>query len=512
MTFLRPEMKILFIYPNVDSQPGFNYGLAHMAAVLKEHGHQVELWHLCEALASLPGKEQFQAQVVSLQPDIIGFSVVTNQWAYARELAQWSREITDSPIVCGGVHVLAEPKNVLESGLFDYIFRGEAEEAFLEFVQKMASRQPVDEVKNLGCIINGDIRLNPIRPLPDLNALPPKDYQVFDFQRLIDVKNGWVGLMSSRGCPFACTYCFNHQMVEHYRKDLNCSFKELNYIRHFDPDKVLSEIQYLLSHYSNIKMFILDDDLFTYEKDYVIAFCRGYKKLTQVPFVVNAHVNFFDADRARHLADANCQIVKFGVESGSRRVRKEVLNRHMSNERIQEAIGLAKAYGLHASVFLMIGLPGESREELMSTITLMAGSLPGRYRWSFFYPFPGTKAYEITVQMGCLDESRMDSLSNFTEASCLDFGEEHNLFLEKVGKIMPWFVNACSDLPVAEFYRKKVQEIEAMDREAWTMRKSTLLEEDREISGRFAAQGLSHYAVKYNPFMGVISDYFLQEG
>jgi len=504
-------MKILFIYPNADSQPGFNYGLAHMAAVLKAHGHQVELWHLCEDLAPLPHKESFQNNLRDSKPDVIGFSVVTNQWAYAKELAQWCRETTDVPIVCGGVHVLAEPESVLESGLFDFIIRGEAEDAFLELVQRLESRHSVKDMKNLGLMDNGTVRINPIRPLPDVNDLPAKDYQVFDFQRLIDVKNGWVGLMSSRGCPFACTYCFNHQMVERYRRDLNCSFKDLNYIRHFNVEDVLAEITFLLTSYDNIRMFIFDDDLFTFKKDYLIDFCQGYREVTRLPFVVNAHVNFFDADRARHLSEANCQIVKFGVESGSKRVRKEVLNRHMSNERIEEAIGLAKTHGLHSSVFLMIGLPGETREDLMSTISLMSRSLPGRYRWSFFYPFPGTKAHDITAQMGCLDEERMNSLSNFTEASCLDFGEEHNLLLEKVGKIMPWFVNAWSELPVAEFYQDKVKEIEALDREAWEARAKTILEEDRRISEQFADEGLSHYAVKYNPFMGVISDYFLQE-
>jgi radical SAM superfamily enzyme YgiQ (UPF0313 family) len=159
----------------------------------------------------------------------------------------------------------------------------------------------------------------------------------------------------------------------------------------------------------------------------------------------------------------------------------------------------------------MIGLPKESYEDLMATIELTSQALPGRFRWTFFYPFPGTKANDLTMQMGYLDQEKKDELSNFTEGSCLDFGAKHNLFLEKVGKVLPWFVNACSRLPVAEFYKQKIEEIVALDKEAWQERKKTILDEDAELSKFFVKKDLSHYAIKYNPFMGVISNYFTQE-
>ena len=504
-------MKILFIYPNSDSQPGFNYGLAHISALLKARNHEVVLWHLCEEIGPLPDKQAFIRDLQAEQPDVVGFSVVTNQWAYARTLAAWTREAGAGPIVVGGVHALADPEGILQSGVIDYIFRGESEEAFSEFVQRLENGEELTDIRNLGYVKNGDIRLNPIRPLPDLDTLPPKDYGLFDFQKLIDVKNGWVGLMSSRGCPYACTYCFNHQMVESYRRDLQCSFRDLNYIRHFEVDSMINEIDYLLKNYQNISMFILDDDLFTYQKTYVAEFCEKYRQVTATPFVVNAHVNFFDEDLAGHLARANCRIVKFGVESGSPRVRKEVLNRHMKNETIVSAIKTAEAFGLHSSVFLMLGLPGETRDELLQTVTLMARALPGRFRWSFFYPFPGTKAFEIASDMGYIDYDRMADLENFTEGSCLDFGPEQNLLLEKLGAVFPWFVNAHSDLPVADFYKQKVEELLGLDAEAWGERRGRLLQEDQEISRRLLEQGLSHYAIKYNPFMGVLSDYFSNE-
>ncbi|MGD8522869.1 MAG: radical SAM protein [Desulfobacterales bacterium] len=504
-------MKIVFIYPNAGSQLGFNYGISHLSAVLKKAGHQVALLQLCEDISQLPSKQDFRAMIQHENPDLVGFSVVTNQWTYTKKLAAWARAATNAPLICGGIHALAAPDEILETGLFDYIMRGESEDALPDFVEKLSKKEDISDVKNLGYIQNGEMHINPVRALPDLNKLPFKDYEIFDFQKIIDAKNGWVGLMGSRGCPFSCTYCFNHHMVMNYRNDLNCSFNELNYIRHFNVQHIIDEIKYLFDNYRNIKMFIFDDDLFTYYKDYVREFCEAYKDVSQLPFVVNAHVGFFEAQRAASLADANCKIVKFGVESGSSRIRKQIMNRHMSNAKIIEAIQIAKNAGLHTSVFLMIGLPHETREDVMATIKLMADALPGRYRWSFFFPFPGTQAYEISKKDNFIDFNKMEQMENFTDASCLNFGAEHNLFLEKVGRALPWFVNAYSELPVADFYRQKIEEISAMDANTWRQKADGILAEDKKISADFVRRGLSHYAIKYNRFMGVISDYFTTE-
>jgi radical SAM superfamily enzyme YgiQ (UPF0313 family) len=504
-------MKILFLYPNAGSQLGFNYGIAHLSAVLKQAGHDVALWQLCDDIEPLPSEEQFINRLRQESADIVGFSVVTNQWPYAKKLASWARKSTKVLLVCGGIHTMAAAEEILQSQVFDYIIRGEAEEAFAEFVDRLSKNQDLSDVKNLGFLQNGELRLNPLRPLPDLKKLPFKDYDIFDFQKIIDAKNGWTGLMASRGCPFSCTYCFNHQLVSNYRQDLGCSFKGLNYIRHFEVNQMIKEIEYLLQNYRNISMFILDDDLFTFYPDYVHQFCSAYRKISSLPFVVNAHVGFFDETRARCLADANCSIVKFGVESGSERIRRRILQRRMKNEEIIHAIKTTHQYGLHTSIFLMIGLPDETHSDVMATIRLMAKAKPGRYRWSFFFPFPGTKAYELSDQGNYIDHQKMAQMENFTDGSCLNFGRDHNLFLKKVGRIMPWFVNAYSDFAVADFYRKKVEEILALDEKSWQERTATIEEEDKEISKKFVSRGLSHYAIKYNRFMGVISDYFTAE-
>ncbi|MEW6076594.1 MAG: radical SAM protein [Thermodesulfobacteriota bacterium] len=504
-------MKILFIYPNAGSQLGFNYGLAHMSAVLKQAGHEVKLLHLAEELAPLPDEAQLRNLVSAYDPGIIGFSVVTNQWHLAEQTAAWIRKQISVPMVCGGIHATVAPEQVLGSGLFDYVLAGECDTAFLELVDTIAKGGDPSGIRNLGFLKDGAVHLNPVRPFPDLASLPMKDYTIFDFQKLIDEKNGWVGLMASRGCPFQCTYCFNHIIVKKYRADLDCGFSKLNYIRHFPVSAMIAEIRYLLEHYTGINMFIFDDDLFTFDADYLAEFCAEYRKICRIPFVVNAHVHFFDPRRARSLADAGCRIVKFGLESGSPRVRKEIMRRHTSNKDIAAAIQYAKDEGMHTSCFVMIGLPGETAENVMETIRLLAEAKPGRFRWTFFYPYPGTEAYAISERGGYIDFDKKESLVNFTDATCLDFGPEQNLFLQKVGRVMPWFVNAWSDLDCADVYRQKVDELLALDETSWKAVGDTLTAEDKRLSQEMVQSGKTHYAIKYNRFMGVISDYFLGE-
>jgi len=504
-------MKIFFLYPSTDSQVGFNYGVAHMAAILKKAGHEVAFWQLCEDIEPLPTESQFIDRITRESPDILAFSVVTNQWAYAQTLATWARPRFRVPFVLGGIHAMANAEEILKTSLFDYVFRGECENAFPHFVDALARGRSVRDVPNLAWVQDGRITINPVGPLPELTGLPLKDYESMDLQRLIDAKNGWVGLMASRGCPFSCTYCFNHVVVEAYETDLHCGFKDLHYIRRFSVGQMIEEIEHLLAHYRNIRMFIFDDDLFTFDKAYVREFCEAYRKVTTLPFVVNAHVGFFDDECASVLGAANCRIVKFGVESGSPKIRRTILNRHMTNESIVQAIRTVERHGMHSSVFVIIGFPHEGRDDVFDTIRLLGQARPGRFRWTYFFPFPGTRAHQLSLEGGYINAEKMARLHNFTDDSCLEFGPEHDFLLKKIGRIMPWLVNAYSDLPTADFYRARAEEVLAMNETEWPRAATDVRERDAEYSRRFCSQGLSHYAIKYNRFMGVISDYFLNE-
>lgn len=500
-------MKILFIYPNLYAQVGFNYGVAFLSAVLKQDGHETALLNINEKLGYPLDMARILGDIEAFNPDLIAFSAVTNQFQYTRKIASEIRQRFSMPVLCGGIHVTMAPEEVMATGLFDAVFIGESEYAFQDYVRALAAGKDPSATPNTWQRKGTAIIKNPVGPFPALEMLPFKDYRIFDFQKMIDAKDGWVGLMASRGCPFRCTYCFNHQIIERYKTDLRASAAQLNYIRHHPVQDVINEIVFLQEQYKNIRMYIFDDDLFTFDEQYVKEFCAAYQKVTALPFVANAHVQVFTPEVARCLKQAGCRIIKFGIESGSERIRNKVMNRVMTNETIQRAFATAHDAGLHTSAFVMFGLPYETRDDIMETVQLLADIRPGRFRWAIFFPFPNTAAYAMSREGGFIDFSRMEGLSNFTEESCLNFGPEQNLWIQKLQKTFPWYVNARAQFPAAREYQRMIQEIENLSAEAWDAHQESILNSDRETAARLSAAGLEHYAIRFNPFMAVHSDW-----
>ncbi|MBI4582566.1 MAG: B12-binding domain-containing radical SAM protein [Planctomycetes bacterium] len=506
-------MKVLFIYPSIDCPAGVQHGLASISAVLKSAGHDVRLIHLNEHLWPIPSNPEILGVIQDYQPGIIGFSVMSQQYGWTCKLAQDIRARFPSlPLCIGGVHCTMVPDEVAQSRLFDFVCVGEGEYPFLELVNRLENGRDPSDCPNLRiCKPSGEIVNNRVGPFPDLDKLPLMDWDLFDMKRITQVKKGWLSILTSRGCPYKCTYCFNKEIVDQYLEDGAVkSAKE--YLRHHPIDVVLDEIRYLKSRLPEINTIIFDDDLFTLNKKYVLDFCRAYKDSgIGIPFVVNAHVQVFTDEVARALKEAGCMICKFGLESGSDRIRRDILWRFMTNDTIERAFAAAHHHDIHTSAFIMFGLPTETREEILETLELCSRIKMGRYRWALFFPFPGTAGYTIAKSKDLIDFGKMERLGNYFDGTCLKFGPEQDLWLEKVSKVCCWWVNALSDWPSARLYRSLVEEIEALSREEWEERKKTILDEDREISEELLAKGIPHYSIRYTHVMGVHSDFVLKE-
>lgn len=493
-------MRILFIYPNINTQVGFNYGISYISGFLKAKGIETGLLNINEKLGYPLDMERIKKDVLSFKPDIIGFSVLTNQYKYALEIARGIKTCFDVPILFGGIHVTMDPVETLMHNEVDLICVGEGEEAVAELLERGDPRG----IANIGRKEDGRPVIEPLRPFMDIAALPFKDYEIFDFQRIIDAKDGWVGLTASRGCPFRCTYCLNHKIIEVYKES---GHLPRGYIRRHTVDQMIAEIEYLISRYSGIKMFIFDDDIFTFDKIWLKEFTERYRSVTDISFVCNAHARIFDEETARLLSGAGCRIVKFGLESGSDRIRRKVLSRYMTNKHIEDAFAIAHKHGLHTSAFVMFGLPYETIGDIRETVDLLAVIKPGRFRWSLFFPFVGTKAYTIARSSGQIDLDEMERLDNFTDETCMRLGPDVDLYCDKVKSVLCAFVNARSNLEHTEGFRRLAEEIEAMDEKTWREKKESIPGRVEELNEEMEKSGGLHYTVRYNPFMGVRSDW-----
>ena len=528
-------MRVLFVYPNLYTQMGFNHGLASLSACLKAAGHETRLVNLNENLPPVASPGDVLELVRSWGPGLIAFSCLTQQYPGGLELARYLREHGGErlpPMIVGGIHPTMVPAEVMADGAWDHVGVGECEDALVELVRRIEAGERPCDVPNFlswkdgrrpsaadeadGPLDPGRWVHNPVGEFPDLRELPIPDYELFDVQAITDKKNGWFGLLSSRGCPYRCSYCLNHKIVDRYRDELARSTTGIGFFRFRPADKLIAELRFVLERYENIGTFIFDDDLFTQNVDHAVAICEAYRDSgIDVPFVVNSHVKALDPRVARALSEAGCRILKLGIESGSPRVRTEVLQRFMSNADVLSTIASAEECGLHTSGFLMVGLPYETHDERLETVELLARSGIGRFRTSLFFPFPGTESHRLSLQGGFLREERAATLTDFTESSCLDFGPEENLFIDKLATCMPWFVNARLDAyrpaPASARYRPIVEQVLAMDAAAWEAFKPTVGERDRELASDATAAQELHYSIRYNAFMGVRSDYYLAE-
>ncbi|MHC4923354.1 MAG: B12-binding domain-containing radical SAM protein [Planctomycetota bacterium] len=501
-------MRVLFIYPNIDCPPGANHGLVALSGVLKANGHDTKMIYACDAIEPVPSSEEIAAMVREYDPGLLAFSVMTQQYPWAVEQAKYLRKaFPEIPQAVGGVHITMVPDEAFEDQVFDYYCAGEGDYALLELVNRLEKGEDTTTTPNMRVWKDGKKHFNPVLPFPNLDTLPPLDYDLFDMGKVLHAKKGWLSILTSRGCPYKCTYCFNKEIVDLYRAEGGAKSPK-EFLRKFPIPRIMEEIQMLRDKNPGISTVIFDDDLFTLDKPYVLEFCKAYKEAhPDLPFVVNCHVQVFDDEMACALKEAGCMIVKYGLESGSPRVRKEVLWRWMKNEKIAASFESAHRYDLHTSAFVMIGLPSESREEIEETIDLCAEVKMGRFRWAVFFPFVGTAAHRMSTEQDLIDYEKMDKMGNYFDGSCLKFGDEHDLYLVKLSKFFHWYVNARTDWPTAETYRKLVAEIEAMDRATFEAEYPRLKKMDREMSDEFIDKDLTHYTQRYSHVMGVRSDF-----
>ena len=148
-----------------------------------------------------------------------------------------------------------------------------------------------------------------------------------------------------------------------------------------------------------------------------------------------------------------------------------------------------------------------SSGDIMDPIELLREVKPGRFRWSLFFPFPKTTAYDISLKGGYINFEKMESLSNFTDESCLDFGPEHNLFVAKVKKTLPWYVNMGMNADVSEIFTNLTKRIEPLSFDEWNEMAKQIPTIENELSQTLASTNNEYYLSRYNSFTAVKSDW-----
>jgi radical SAM superfamily enzyme YgiQ (UPF0313 family) len=386
-----------------ESIPGI--GMLVLAAVARRNGYDVAIFD-AKGGGETPGA--VADRILAFRPDVVGFSATTISITNAARIAgRLKRSVPELVTVVGGPHVSAVPERTLAAfPNLDYAIIGEGEISFFELLERLRCGRAIE-----GCpgLVHrtpaGEIVANPRSPyLTDLDALPlpawdlvrgfPHGFHpsLFSYRR-----SPVATLVTSRGCPFSCSFC-----------DRSTSGK---LGRYHTTESVLRHCQHLVDF--GVRHIIFYDDLFTVKKKRVVELCEAFLACGfDFTWSCNSHPNLLDPDTLRLMKRAGCWQIAYGIESGSQRIL-DVVKREVRLPRMRETLRMTRAAGIRAKGYVMIGHPTETLQTLDETAEFLKIVELDLCQVTKFTPYPGTPAYPTIREFGRFDEDweRMNAMN-----------------------------------------------------------------------------------------------------
>lgn len=392
------------------------FGVAYVSAILRKSGYDCKLHddnlreYTDQQLRDLFRGHNGELRAVGLT------SVSTTLPQMARVARICKEELPEVPIIVGGPHARLIPADVMKIPEVDVVFTGEAELSILEYAK-------ADDLRNVSGIVyrqDGQLRENPVGPyLHELDEIPYPDYTLFDIAEYHTTKgiakrhpNSYI--ITSRGCPFKCTFCSS--------KTLNPTEKKT--VRFRSAENVLGEIEMLVKKYAVRELFF-SDDMFTANTKHLVGICEGMvERKLDVIWVCQTHVKGINREKLKLMKRAGCHQICFGIESGDPEIQK-LIQKNIDFGRAKEVVRMTQAAGIDARCSFMFGNQHETPQTLQRTIDLARKLKPDFASFNIATPYPGTKFREWAVEHGYLvnDEyAALDSTSYILETPDLPKG------------------------------------------------------------------------------------------
>lgn len=408
-------MRVMIVNPRfrlpIDTRTTPHLGLAYLAAVSEERGDEVMIFD-----ADVED-EPITVAIERFDPEVVGITANTPQVKSAWRTAAAIKSIKDIPVVLGGPHVSVLPAESAERPEVDIVVRGEGETVWIkicEIVERAKQNNPaftardlldpqaqlLDGLLGISYVTNdGQERHNPDHPpIADLDTLPFPAYHHFKMDRYTNLQPATdavdgaksFSVMTSRGCPYRCTFCSQSIMPIKWRAR--------------SPESVLAEWQHLVHNMGAQEIGILDDSA-NIQVDRLEKMANLFieNNVNHVPwiFVNGIRANLATTDLLGKLKRAGLKRVAFGVESGDPDVLLSI-DKKIDHDTIRQAFHNAKKVGLETIGFFIIGLPGDTEETMERTIRFACEVDPMIANFSMMTPYPGTKVYEIAKRQGRL--------------------------------------------------------------------------------------------------------------
>ena len=379
-------------------------GILCIAAYLIEKGFEAEIYN-SRGPAKHTGTAEIINRVLSFRPDMAGFTATTSSFLDAYLQAEAIKKVVpDIKIVFGGVHVSALREKILESyPAIDFLVTGEGEKAMAGLAEGIGP----DKIQGVIFRSGGEIKSNGLRrDLCEMDKLPfpaygklegfPDTYQppLFNYPRTHSAT-----IISSRGCPYQCSYCDRSVFLKGYR---------------FNSAEYVYEQMMFLKRDFRVRHIFFYDDLFTLERKRIEEFCGlMQRKPLGMTFNCAARIGHIDDELLKMLKAAGCWMVSLGIESGD----PDLLARHKSKidlNDLKEMVKQIQKNGIRAKGLFIMGLPGETEETIKSTGDFIEKLELDDMNMTKFTPFPGSPIYKTIREDGVFNE-------NWELMNCMNF-------------------------------------------------------------------------------------------
>ncbi|MCM8760949.1 MAG: B12-binding domain-containing radical SAM protein [Candidatus Omnitrophica bacterium] len=338
----------------------------------------------------------FNTKVKQYNPRLIAVTIPTAyNYPLAIEIIN-SISDKDSVVAVGGKCVTMNPEKFIDNKNIDIVCIGEGETPFRNLCVSLEEGRPYDRIPNLWVKTSSGVVKNEIGPLEDLDTLPFPDWSLYDKRHFFKPFCGKVyrygHLELSRGCPHRCSYCINERLQQLYKG-------KGRYFRKKTIPRAIDEIATLKERYNLEMLKFWDEEFFLYTEDELEQFAESYKRIG-LPFLITARLDTVTDRKARLLKEMGCVNVSAGIESGNERIRREILNRNMTNDQIIEGISILNKHGIRTSTLNMLGIPFETREDVFQTIELNRKARAQNSSVMILQPWEGTSIRDMAVKAG----------------------------------------------------------------------------------------------------------------
>jgi anaerobic magnesium-protoporphyrin IX monomethyl ester cyclase len=395
--------------------------LAYVAAVL-EKTHQVKIldaptegWTNLQEIGSrkyrlgLSNKE-IAAKLEKLAPEFIVVTIpFSGWWETAFEVAAIAKKVNAKvPIALIGLHPSSRPEDCLRQGNIDFVVIGEPELTVLELANALAggaSEEELKKVRGIGFLKGKEVLFSARRPFnEDLDSLPFPARHLLPMQTFFEaikkrpirgeIRKPYVRIITSRGCPNLCIFCSNHIM--NGRK-----------WRPRSPENVIAELEEAVRKY-HVKQVDFDDENLTCDMKRFERICELIleRKIKIEWFTPNGvRADGLDENLLRKMRSSGCQRLLIAPESGSQRVVNQIIKKNLDLKKVENAVIAARKVGIKVGCFFIIGMIGETKNDIVTTIKFayrLRQLGADRFYFSFATPLYGTELYEQAKSGGYL--------------------------------------------------------------------------------------------------------------